>query len=703
MKLNELYNQVANPIDDPKVIEKLIHAYVTSQGAYYSKLTNMVTKEHTKGEYFVQDGDRFHAMLFNKWKNSILAMTREEFIELYRQGSYGQDFIKMRKYLKGVPDVTTMKEANEVFYGPKGDKELEKALEHYSWRSFGEGSGWVHVCSRYLTAKKDKYPKADHRLYINTESLDTYKMITYLVEKFDEHHLPYYFKFDLYANRDDTIVIYLPTEEFDEYLKILEAIKKEHPDVVARIKEPPILTGKIDGWIGYGSEPEPTPDGKSRSFNGVRAELLENAIRRETIKFIQDTSLQIKYQGRNMTFTEFVTLKAVEMLLNSLEKKYLSRVESDKRHLKGGEVNYQNIDEHFGYSLQDLHSSSFREMIYQSIKGHIPSLLEKLANKTYTNNDAIHIPVLHGKKIVFSDYNLEQVIKQMAGFISKNSPDFIAKVQNSIKTNARSFGIDDNKFCFDIKATEKINAFEENEKQVKNIANKELDKTHLDDENFLSIINSALLQRQITMPDGSVLSTAEYIKQMVFPHLPANGIVILNDGGMLPIKQFIEEGILFECQEKYNGDLPRYLMDKTQNNVGIITLQIQGQTLEINPLDITKYINPDLLDKMINLPDGTQVSAKKYIEEIYAPYIPMDGKVILANGISIPVRQFIEEVLLWEGQEKYCGDISAILYNLTRNNPGWVCADTEKLQQERDRLSKIKDGLKNDAPGGQKL
>lgn len=199
MELRDLYNQIRNPIDDLGVIEKLINAYANSSkgfGGYYGHLTKMVQKEHSKGQYYRDDADRFYAMLFNKWKNSIVAMTKEEFIELYKMGSYGQDFIKMRNYLRNVPDVFTMKEADEIFYGSKDDKELENAFEKYSWKSFGSDSGWVHVCSRYLTAKKDQYPNIEHRLYLNTESLDTYKMTAYLVEKCDEHHLPYYFKFD---------------------------------------------------------------------------------------------------------------------------------------------------------------------------------------------------------------------------------------------------------------------------------------------------------------------------------------------------------------------------------------------------------------------------------------------------------------------------------------------------------------------------
>lgn len=479
MKLSELYNQIQNSIDDPKIMARLIEAYATCNGRYYSQLTRMTVKEQTKGRYYVQDADRFYAMLFNKWKNSILAMTREEFIELYKQGSYGQDFVKMRKYLKGVPDVTTMKEANEVFYGKKDDAELQKALGDYSWRSLGEGSGWVHVCSRYLTAKKDKYPDIEHRLYVNTESLDTYKMVTYLVEKFDEHHLIYYFKFDLYADCDDTIVIYSSTEDLAEYLEILQEIKKEHPDLVARIKEPPILTGKIDGWIGYGSEPARKPDGSLTSFNTIRAELLESSIRRVTIDFILHTNARVSYHDKVVSFMEFVTVKSVETLLSNLEKRYIAKVESNKKHGNEAESNPHDIEDKLGYTLEDIHSASFAQMIYQSIKGHITSLLIKIANKSYSNSDAIPIPLKNGKEIIFDNNTLEQVIKQMAAFIAKNNPDFINNVQN--------YGVDSNKFCFDIKAKAKIDTFTKQEAEATLVQNNAIDKTNLDAKNICSI------------------------------------------------------------------------------------------------------------------------------------------------------------------------------------------------------------------------
>ena len=462
MELMELYNQIHNPIDDISVIEKLINAYANSSkgfGGYYGQLTKTVQKEHNKGQYYRNDVDRFYAMLFNKWKNSIVAMTRDEFVELYKRGSYGQDFIKMRNYLKNIPDVSTMKEADEIFYGNKGDKELEEALKKYSWKSFGEGSEWIHVCSRYLTAKKDQYPNVEHRLYLDTESLDTYKMTTYLVEKCDEHHLPYYFKFDQYADRDDTIVIYSSTENLTKYIEILQEIKREHPELVSRTKEPPVLTGKIDGWIGYGSEPAKTPDGKRHSFNEIRAKVLENSIGKVTKQWIMNhRNQQITYQGQKMLFQEYIAMKSTEKLISDLERKYIYYEENDKKVAqKNGTIyNPATVNDRLGYTLQDVRSPQFKQNIYFFLRDKMVNYLPKVCNENYKNMDAITMNVRNGKQIIFSGYDLETIIQQLSVNISKNDPNFISSVKVEIKNNAKQYGIDSDKFCFDISAREKM-------------------------------------------------------------------------------------------------------------------------------------------------------------------------------------------------------------------------------------------------------
>lgn len=701
MELMEIYNQVKNPIDDPKVIGKLINAYANSSkgfGGFYSKLTKTADKEYNKGEYYVADADRFYSMMFNKWKNSIVAMTKDEFLELYRHGHYGQDLIKLRKYLSKIPDVSTMEEANHILNDSKNDKELDDAIEKYSWTSFGGYSGWVHVCSRYVTAKKDKFPNIEHRLYLDTESIDTLKMATLLVEKCDQHHLPYYFKFDRYGDRDDTLVIYSSTENLTKYLEILQEIKREHRDLVARAKEPPILTGKIDGWIGYGSEPGKGPNGQNQSFNEVRSKAIEPAIAQTTKKWILDhRSMQVNFQGKKMNVQDYIAIKSAKSLIADLERRFAYYEENEKKLARRNGTNYNQtkVINQLGYSLQDVKSLQFQKNIFRIMRSRIEIELPKVCNGSYKDMNSIIMNVRNGKQISFSGYDLETVIQEFSPNIVRLDSNFVPSVHTQIKNNAKQYGIDINKFCFDIKARDKIRSVSiKNESQRRQMQqnqqynqanatrqNQNVPLKTLDIQSILQIINPSLLERKMKLPDGTEMSAKRYIQLIVYPKLPSTGFVILANGGVLSIKQFIEECVMNDCQKKYNGDFPRYLAENTRNNIGAISFEYDNARYEIDPKEIIKFIDPTLLDQRMRLPNGTEISARQYIQTFFAPHIPINGRITLSKGNNISAKQYIEELLLWKMREKYNGDINKIVFNTTRNNAGKINADPNKIKE----------------------
>lgn len=79
------------------------------------------------------------------------------------------------------------------------------------------------------------------------------------------------------------------------------------------------------------------------------------------------------------------------------------------------------------------------------------------------------------------------------------------------------------------------------------------------------------------------------------------------------------------------------------------------------------------MQKEVSLPNGVQISAKQYIQEVVAPHIPSSGKFILkSNDREISATQFIEEAVMFVGQENYNGDINALLDALTVANGGTV-------------------------------
>ena len=453
MELRELYNQIQNPIDNPSVIEKLIKSYAKSNNdssGFYNNMLMMTEKEYKKGEHFPKDFNTFYSMLFNMWKNNIVSMKEETFIQLYKEGTLNKDFVKLRKYLKEIPDVTTKEEADNILYGIKDNKEINKIIRRYNYDVSTDY--WVHIFSRYLKAKTESFPEIKHRLYLNIESVHVYKITKLFIEKCNHYNIPYYFKFDPYAKRDDSLVIYSSTDMIIKYIEVLKEIKREHPEIISKVKEPPILTGVIDGWIGYGSEPENIPGKDKTSFNALRADLIEKVIDKTTKKWIVN-HLDKKVNPEGQLLEDYIAIMATKQLFAEFESYYKDQVETEKRKANalGKEIDYISIDIKTGYSFEDLKSSKFRNSIYEKIKAGIPNLVNEVCSGKYQTSDSIDFYLRNGRHVLFTGYDLKNIIRQLAAEISKNDPLYISTIQSEIKKEAYKYGIDGNKICFDMK------------------------------------------------------------------------------------------------------------------------------------------------------------------------------------------------------------------------------------------------------------
>ena len=177
----------------------------------------------------------------------------------------------------------------------------------------------------------------------------------------------------------------------------------------------------------------------------------------------------------------------------------------------------------------------------------------------------------------------------------------------------------------------------------------------------------------IELPNGAKIPASQYIQEAVAPHIPSNGKIILNNGAEIPATQFIEEYILGEGQQKYKGDIGKLMAENTRANNG--TIISRGQ--KINVVSIVDSLNPTLMGKMVTLPNGANIPASQYVQEVVAPYIPSNGKFILKNGAELSAQQFIEEFIMFEGQQKYSGDIKAIIDAYTKPNNGTIMANKQ--------------------------
>ena len=626
----EIYEKIENPLNDDEVVRKLIESYSDELGtkSYYNKLVQVNYKEKKYKEINMEDKDRLVSQIFNDWKKDLTLNIKDDEIK-----KYNKEFPPLREFLKNIPYVKSAKEFFKINGKVDADEQLETIYSKYT--PFSHGESWTYISHNSINPSKYKKFIVGHRLYLNTENIDTYKVMELFRNKCKERELDYHFKFSDNGDRDDTIVIYSDDRKLSDYIKILEEIKKEEPEIVKRAQTPPMLTGKIDGWIGYGSEPSLDENGKhTNSFNSVRSGIIQNAISKETIKWIR-------------------------------ENKELTKEDS-------------GLNEYLTKQISDDIKDKYR--MYKSV--YEPEFQEKLLKKLEKEIEKNRSELLEGKFDKIKEFNIgdinievdsemiQRAFRPFSKKILKKDPSFLEKVRAGIKEEGLANGIDPEKFCFDIDKRDKL--FNE-------------DKTN----EILETIDTEFLNKKIKfagLAEGyNEIEYERYIRAVV-KELPKDKNIIMKDGRKLIPKEFIENEIP-KLEQKYNININKLLEEniiiekeeKTNKNKNNIeqryTTPDNSKNEEYNK-DILKNINKDILNKKMQIGEGKEITYKEYLEKYVMPKMPKEEKIKLKNGMEIPTKQYIEEVLLQE-KSKYGLNVDSMLADTIK--------DYEKTENEKNK------------------
>ena len=611
----ELYEKIENPLNDDEVIKKLIEGYSdelrTKQ--YYNKLVQVNYKEKKYKGINMDDKDRLVSQIFNEWKNDITKNISDEDIKSYNN----QDFVRLRECIKNIPDIKDFKENLKVFNRLKKLDELDKLDKdskktkltdiYEDYAPFFHGSTWTYISHNSINPSKYKKIIVDHRLYLNTENIDTYKVMELFRNKCKERELDYHFKFSDRGDRDDTIVIYSDDRKLSKYLEILEEIKKEEPEIVKRAQTPPMLTGKIDGWIGYGSEPSLDENGKNtKSFNSSRSGIIQNAISKETIKWLRENKELTKEDtGLNEYLTKQIFDKIKEFNIDDINI----------------EVDSEMIQRAFRpFSKQILKKDpSFLGKVREAIKEEglangIDSekfcfdidKRDQLFNEDKTNEILKTIdPEFLNKKIKFAGFlkgydeiEYERYIRAVVielpkdkNIIMKDGRQLTPKefIENEIPKLEQKYNINIKKLLeenivIEKGKEEKINVNKNNiEQKSTPYYNSKKEEYN---EDILKNINKDVLNKKVQVGEGREITYKEYLEKYVMHKMPKGEKIKLKNGIEIPTKQYIEE-VLLQEKSKYGLDVESMLADTIKDYTKEDTEKIKST----NTNNISNIIN----------------------------------------------------------------------------------------------------------------
>ena len=451
MNYNEFYYGMKNPLDDNEVIRKMVKAYGESRD-FYSLITN-TSKDKVKGKYYPTQEDHLYKLLFDEWKKYIkISIEYPHTLPEYRERAR-----RIYDYIKDL-EPTTKDEILHILSDTEGkDDDLIEAFERCRFTRLCDGSSWTHIDSSYVHCNLYYRDNIEHRLYVNSDSTLTHFLLSKIVEKCRDRRLNYYFKFDDIGNRDDNIVFYCSTRQLPIFINLLEEIKNEY-SLDEFLHEPPILTGKVNGWIGYGTEPE---NGYEESFNSKRADHLEKCLDEVTINWIKNSmNKELNIEGQTMSYEDLIIKSLVKEV-----KDYILDYYCDD-----GDIKY--FYKRYGFSLESVKSYEFEKAISDTIKPIINDIINDYENNTLNR---IEVP-FNGGNYTLNFYILNKVIRQQALFFLDNDSNYKEVLVNRIKETSQEIGIDPNNYAFDLYALDLFTE-EDKKRELSNMTTSEEETT----------------------------------------------------------------------------------------------------------------------------------------------------------------------------------------------------------------------------------
>lgn len=417
----ELRSIIKNPIDDKEIIKKIIKEYsktsMFDEDSLYSRIATLGTKMKNPQPASQTDRDNFCKTMFELWRKEILSLTDAQIsMIIKKEKNVDEDFRKIKDYVRRLPQITT--EEQYLQLALKGNNDL---LKKYGWRRFF-GDGWLHVKSRYIKGKLEEEIDIKHRLYLNANMKDQYKIAQLFIDKCKQKNIPFYLKMNSTPkDRDDTIVIYSDNEHLMDYISILKEMKRENPNLISNINEPPLLTGKIDNWIGYGKDPE------SGSYTSLRVKEIYSALNDSIVEWINSgKSVEVQdneklyLMNREDLFAKFLTKSAIEETISN----------------SNGKIKIEDIDKRYANEL------------YMYVKRNLNEILQSFKDKNQLYS--LGIGKINGKDITLSYIKIKIMIREFAQLISESDDeDLINITRNNIRNRFKRKNIDPDMICFE--------------------------------------------------------------------------------------------------------------------------------------------------------------------------------------------------------------------------------------------------------------
>lgn len=483
MGFMDLYAQVKSPFTNTNLINELIKLYLNSVN--HTNFNEKIMLSFSVKNCYIEDpllekyaADRFYTMIFNQWKNEMIAAS----INRIPKDKYDTNIQYLEQFqtiLRNIPDIKSLNDINK-----ESLDEVNSLLERCKW--YYTDRQWTYVNSYYINPLQEYDINIEHYLFLNINSkADIYKFSQYFIKKCNERSLAYKFKFTIQPNYDDVFIIGTSTETLINYIDILKEIKLEYPEVVVSIKRPHILTGKIDGWIGYGTAPQVEDISYIKMRSNCLYKTIDNVI---NTWFIKDVSEKV-YVADHISYKDYIAKRIIDSLI------------AETRFKKNN------------YFIQ--------KYINKTIEKKVNELVDNYWKEVFSASKELKVRISSKKVLTFTRPQLKYLMKGFVEDVVREDPNFMLVFNQELMNICDSMGIDFNSFCFDKSMISKMKIIDRTyEEQLSDMPLNTNCSSIVEEEQYLIEDNCEKETDYWIAPDGSIwasyddyLNSNEKIKQ----------------------------------------------------------------------------------------------------------------------------------------------------------------------------------------------
>lgn len=409
MTAMDIYNKIENPLLDDDVVKKVMEdlgksALPGETKPFYTILTENHNSKDTTA-YDLKAVDEFYVTVFNIWKKSFLnkyanpdtlsTYSAYDIFDAFRR----EKLAKIKSVLNTSPEFTTKKEIEDYFSSQGLGGYIGK--DDFMYLSYAP---YFHF--RTVDIKPDKgdtyhTKNIHHRLYLNIDRKNIHKVAKKIVEKCEAKDLSFYFKIleSSTIEKDESLVLYSSDENLLSYYKILQEIGKEMPEITKNTERPVLLAGLLDGWIGYGTDPD--IPGSRLSYNMLRSNIMEEALDSTYRNFTLDhLGAKIVSKNEEMTFQNYILENLIKARVSnnpiSVEQKAMLKETFNKQLM-------EYLDK--GPEAQIV-KASYPPVTISTTPQEVQKTLRVIGGRLLSDNKEVHQELLKEVRKISPKYNV---------------------------------------------------------------------------------------------------------------------------------------------------------------------------------------------------------------------------------------------------------------------------------------------------------